>query len=247
MYGRKIAIITGASSGIGYEATLEIDRRFNSLEEIWIIGRNEEKLNALAAKLHRSVRIIMMDVTKQSDIDALEGLLDQYEPNIRMLFQSAGEGLHGRFMERTTKDQTYMLDLNCKALTNIAHICIPYMRKGSHMINLASSAGFIPLPSFAVYGASKAYVLNLSRALNYELAKRRIHVMAVCPGPVDTPFFDKSERYYDDEAFMKFKSLFMNTPKRVAKKAICDAALYKSVSTDTILITALRFLSKLYI
>ena len=111
----KVAIITGATSGIGYEAAIQIDRRFTSLDEIWIIGRREEKLLELRKKLRHSVRTFAMDVTDEADMNAFEDVLYKLNPNIRMVFQSAGMGLHGKFAEMTAKDQTAMIRLNCEA------------------------------------------------------------------------------------------------------------------------------------
>ena len=239
----KVAIITGATSGIGYEAALQIDRRFASLDEIWIIGRREEKLLELHKKLRHSVRSFTMDVTDEADMKAFEDVLYSINPNIRMVFQSAGMGLHGRFAELTAKDQAAMIRLNCEALTNFASMCIPFMKRGSHMINVASSAGFMPFPGYSVYGASKAYVLNFSRALRAELKPRKIHVMAVCPGPVNTPFFDVSERY--GGGISPFKKAMMNKPEVVVRRALGDAALHKPVSVDGAHIGAFRLLIKI--
>ena len=145
----KVAIITGATSGIGYEAAIQIDRRFASLDEIWIIGRREEKLLELQRKLKHGVRTFAMDVTKQTDMEEFEDVLYKLNPNIRMLFQSAGMGLHGKFAEMTAKDQAAMIRLNCEALTDMTSLCLPFMRRGSHIINLASSAAFLPFPVWA--------------------------------------------------------------------------------------------------
>ena len=240
----KVAIVTGASSGIGWEAALEIDRRFRSLDEIWIVGRNEEKLRILSRHLKHANRIVIMDVTDPEDMDAFEDVLMKIHPNIRMLFQSAGEGLHGRFDEICRQDETHMIRLNCEALTHITSICLPYMRKGSHIIHLASAAAFSPIPGFAVYSGSKSYVLSFSKALRGELKKRGINVTAVCPGPVDTPFFDKSERFV--HGLGPIKKFVMNKPKNVARKAICDAGFKMRVSFDTPIFAITSVLSKIF-
>ena len=241
----RIALVTGASSGIGWEAVLEIDRRFPSLDEIWMVGRNEEKLRVLSKHIRHANRIILMDITDNEDMDAFEEVLKEIKPNIRMLYQSAGEGLHGRFDEMKRDDETEMIRLNCEALTAMTSMCLPYMRAGSHIINMASSAAFAPIPSFGVYCASKAYVLSFSKSLRMELKKRKIHVTAVCPGPVDTPFFDRSERY--TKGLPMFKKFIMNNPKRVAVKAICDAGFHLNTSFDTPLILIASFLGKIFL
>lgn len=240
----KVAIITGATSGIGYEAAVQIDRRFRSLDEIWIIGRREEKLLELQKKLKHSVRTFAMDVTDEKDMAEFENVLYKLNPNVRMLFQSAGMGLHGKFAEMTAKDQAAMVRLNCEALTNVTSMCLPFMRRGGHIIHLASSAAFLPFPGYSVYGASKAYVLNFSRALRAELKPKGIHVLAVCPGPVNTPFFDVSERY--GTGMSPFKKAMMNTPEVVVRRALGDAALHKAVSVDAPHIGAFRLLVKVF-
>lgn len=238
----KVAIITGATSGIGREAAIQIDRRFTSLDEIWVIGRREEKLLELRKELKHSVRTFAMDITDEKDMAEFKEMLHILMPNIRMLFQSAGAGLHGRVSETKTMDQTAMIRLNCEALTAMTSICLPFMKRNSHIINLASSAGFMPFPGYAVYGASKSYVLNYSRALRAELQHRKIHVLAVCPGPVNTPFFDVSERY--GNGLSPFKRSMMNTPEVVVRRALGDAALHKPVSVDNPMIGAFRILAK---
>lgn len=238
----KVAIITGATSGIGREAAIQIDRRFGSLDEIWIIGRREAKLGELEKHLKHSVRMFAMDVTDEKDMQEFENVLYKLNPNVKMLFQSAGQGLHGKFEEMTAQDQAYMVRLNCEALTNFVSICLPFMKRNSHIINVASSAGFIPFPGYSVYSASKAYVLQLSRALRAELKHRGIHVLAVCPGPVNTEFFDISERY--GTGISPFKKSMMNTPEVVVRRALGDAALHKPVSVDGPHIGAFRVLVK---
>lgn len=238
----KVAIITGATSGLGWEAAVQIDERFKSLDEIWIIGRREDKLLELSACLAHSTRSFTMDVTDAQDRKEFCEALKKYRPNIRMLFQSAGKGLHGDFDKMKIEDETEMLRLNCEALLEMTHLCLPYMRKNSHIIHIASMAAFLPFPGYSVYGASKAFVLNFSRALRAELRKRKIHVMAVCPGPVNTPFFDVSERYTN--GLSAFKRKFMNTPEKVIKKALNDAGSHRAVSVDNCIMRFCYFLSR---
>ena len=115
-----------------------------------------------------------------------------------------------------------MIDLNCKALTLFTGICLPYVSTHSRIINAASAAAFSPQPGFNVYAATKAYVLSFSRALNAELKSRKVTVTAICPGPVDTEFFDI--------AGSKGMKLKYSDPAKVVTKAIKDAALGNEIS-----------------
>ncbi len=238
----KVAIVTGATSGIGWEAARQIDERFAGLDEIWLIGRKEEKLLTLSKQLKHSVRTFCMDLLSKQDRGEFTDFLKKARPSIRMLFQSAGVGLHGRFADRNLEDSLEMIQINCEALTYMTAICLPYMKANSHIIHMASSAGFVPFPGYAVYGASKSYVISFSRALRTELRKRKIHVLAVCPGPVNTPFFDISERY--TKGISSFKRSHMNSPAAVVRRALSDAALHKSVSVDHPVIALFRLVSK---
>ncbi len=227
----KVAIITGATSGIGREAALLIDERFDSLDEIWIVGRNEEKLDELSELLRHSVRTFAMDLTKDTELDAFEAVVAKLNPNIRMLFNCAGAGLHGYFHEMNRLEETEMIRLNCESLTTMTAICIPYMRKGARILQFASIAAFAPFPGYAVYGATKAYVLNFSRAIRFELIKKGIVVTTVCPGPVNTNFFQNSEKYTGGVS--SFKKKFMDSPNRVVRKALDDAGLCLPVSINS--------------
>lgn len=224
----NIVIITGASSGMGTEFALQLDAALSmkKVDEIWLIARRKEALLEVASVLEHTTRVLDMDVTKQSDVDRFKALLSRERPNIRMLVNCAGYGVLGAFDEQSEADVLGMIDLNCRALTQMTHICLPYMRKNSRMIQLASSAAFIPQKSFAVYAATKSYVLSFSRGLNEDLKKRGIHVTAVCPGPVDTPFFDLAEK---DGDTLAIKKLVMAKAELVVEQAIRASRAKKSM------------------
>ena len=192
---KNIIIITGASSGIGQEFALQIDTAFSNIDEIWLIARREERLKEVAKVMEHATRLIPMDVTDEYAMDDLEMLLEEEQVTVRMLINAAGFGLMGEFDDIPLEEQTDMLLVNCEALTKLTHITLPYMARGSRIIQMASAAAFLPQPGFAIYAATKAYVLSFSRALNRELAYRGIYVTAVCPGPVNTEFFEVAEQY----------------------------------------------------
>ena len=197
----KIAVITGASSGMGREFVYAIDREF-ALDEIWVIARREERLKELQKECKTKVRPITLDLTSSESYNIYKTLLEECVPKIEILINGAGFGLFGEFMRMDLEKQLNIIDLNTKGLTAITHISIPYMPQGSHLVNLASNSSWQPVPYINVYGSSKAYVINFSRALGMELRARKIHVMAVAPGWIKTEFFehavnDDTIKYYD--------------------------------------------------
>ncbi len=218
----KIAVVTGASSGMGKEFAYQIDRKYGKLDEIWLIARRKERLMELEKELHMPTRVFAMDMTDDSDMKAFADCLKENNPDIKLLVNCAGYGKIGRFDEIDIYEQTGMIDLNCKALTLFTGICLPYVSTHSRIINAASAAAFSPQPGFNVYAATKAYVLSFSRALNAELRSRKVTVTAICPGPVDTEFF-----YIAGSKGMKLKC---SDPAKVVTKAIKDAALGNEIS-----------------
>lgn len=192
---KNIIIITGASSGIGQEFALQIDTAFSNIDEIWMIARREDRLLEVARVMEHNTRLIMMDLTDEYAMDDFEMLLEESNVTVRMLINAAGYGLMGAFEELSLEEQLGMLQVNCEALTKMTYIVLPYMARGSRIIQMASSAAFVPQLDFAVYAATKSYVLSFSRALNKELSCYGIYVTAVCPGPVNTEFFSIAEQY----------------------------------------------------
>lgn len=216
----NIILITGASSGMGVEFALQLDNVFQNIDEIWLVARRKKEMLEVAQHLEHTTRVLDMDVTNDEHIERLKEVLADERPVIRMLVNSAGYGIMGDFSAASIKDELGMIDVNCKALTQLTHLCIPYMRKNSRIIQLASSAAFLPQPNFAVYAATKSYVLSFSRALNQELRRRKIYVTAVCPGPVDTPFFDIAEK---TGSTLAVKKLTLVRADQVVEKAIADS------------------------
>ena len=186
----KIALITGASSGLGREFARQIPKLYQNLDEIWVVARRAERLNELEMELKVPVRIFDGDLNQDYIYKKLGIALGKSHANVRMLVNAAGYGKIGTFCEYGWKEETGMVDLNCRSLTRMTALCLPYMHCGSRIVNLSSAAAFGPQPGFAVYAATKSYVYSLSMALGRELKGSGIYVTAVCPGPVDTEFFD---------------------------------------------------------
>ncbi len=224
---KKIAIVTGASSGMGKEFVKQLDRCAKHLDEIWIVARRTGKLFQLEKQISCQVVVCPADLTKEEDILGIKRLLSKEKPKISILVNGAGYGIHGKVEASEDDRQLGMIDLNCRALTAMTKICLPYMAKGGRIVQLASSAAFVPQPKFAVYAATKSYVLSFSRALNAELADRRISVTAVCPGPVDTEFFAQDDCDINNTFY---KRLVMAKPEAVVKQALSDAVRRKELS-----------------
>lgn len=239
----NIAIVTGASSGLGREFVMQIADRYSGLDEIWVIARRKERLLELANAAPMNLRIFDMDLTDGRELCELEQELQNRKPNVRMLVNSAGFGFLADFTQEKWDTWGAMIDLNCKVLSRITYMALPYMGKGARILNLASSAAFVPQPGFNVYAASKAYVLSFSRALHAELRDRQITVTAVCPGPVHTEFFSVADPHH---ATAFFKKLIMAEPRNVVFKALDDARLGKDMSVFGNTIKGLRILSKIF-
>lgn len=199
----KIALITGASSGMGREFVRELDKS-EDFDEIWAVARRLDRLEALSGEVRARLRPIALDLT--TGLAYLSGLLEKEKPEIAVLVNAAGFGKFKAFTEISLQDQLSMIDLNDKALVSVTYAALPFMTRGSRIYNLGSLSSFQPVPYINVYGATKAFVLSFSRALNVELRPRGIRVMAVCPGWVKTEFFDHAvsddtityyNRYYE--------------------------------------------------
>lgn len=239
---KKIVIITGASSGLGEEFALQLDQVLQTVDEIWLIARRRERLTELARKLRIPTRVFPIDLTDDKEIDTLEYILKTTDPSVCMLINCAGYGLMGAFSALDLEEQAGMLDLNCEALMRITYICIPYMPGNARLIQLASSAAFLPQQNFAVYAATKSFVLSFSRALQEELRERKIWVTAVCPGPVDTEFFDIAEQY---GTTLAVKKLTLVSAQKVVTQALNDSRKKRTVSVCSLPIQSFWLLSKL--
>ncbi len=185
----KIAIVTGASSGMGREFVLQLPQ-YVQVDEIWAIARRTAALESLKAESAVPVRPIALDLCDSASFDALAAVLKEEKPNIRLLVNAAGFGKFGAYHKVSVADDKRMIDLNCTALVLMTRLCIPYMASGSHILQLDSLSAFQPVPYITTYGATKAFVLSYSRAMNRELKSAGIRMMAMNPGWVKTEFFN---------------------------------------------------------
>ena len=237
----KIAILTGVTSGMGKEFALQFDKNMKKLDEFWLIGRDPDKLREIKKQMTHKCKIFVCDLNERTELKKVMRELYAGSYEIKILVNCAGYGKIGSFEDISYNDNMGMIDVNCRALTSLTYDCIPFMCDNSRIINVASSGGFVPQPYFAVYCATKSYVLSFSRALNAELKDKNIAVTAVCPGPVATNFFNVAE---SGGAKLKIKDLVMANPKDVVKKAIRDSLLKKEISVYGLPIKAFQVVSK---
>ena len=214
----SIAIITGASSGIGSEFVKQLKNYAPHIDEIWAIARRENLLEELKSKTDISLKALPLDLTKTESLDALEQMLKAEAKEVGVLINCAGYGKFGNYEDIENTAALGMIDLNCRALVGVTNLVIPFMKRGAKILQVCSIASFQPLPLMSVYAASKVFVLNFSRALSVELKPRGITVTALCPGWVDTPFFATATDTKNPKAVTKYA--FMQSAERVARHGL---------------------------
>lgn len=221
---RNIAIVTGASSGIGREFCRQLDARAGGpLDKIWAIARRADRLEALASECTTPVRTFALDLTDGASFDVIdEALAEDDEINVQWLVNAAGFGKFGDLGTIGAKGNAGMVKLNCLAVVEMCYRCLLHMHAGSRIINMASVAALVPQPGLAVYSASKRFVLDLSRSLDMELGDAGIHVTAVCPKFMNTEFLDRPG---DADALSHMTWIGFESPQRVVEKAIHAAVL----------------------
>ena len=205
---KKVAIITGASSGMG-RVFARTAAQHVEFDELWIIARRADRLEELKAQLHDiQVRPLALDLTEASAISEIAALLAQEKPQVSLLVNGAGFGKFQAVMDVPQGVADSMLDLNCRALMDMCYTCIPYMSRGSKILNIASVAAFQPVPYLAEYAATKAFVLSLSRALWKELRPQGITVTALCPYWTRTEFFDTANEKSGKDRITYYNAMY---------------------------------------
>lgn len=216
---KKIAIVTGASSGIGKEFFLTLIEKEPTLEEVWVIARSEEKLNELIPLSVIPLRIFALDLSKTESADVIARALNEEKPDVRYLICASGFGRFSSVEEDDRAVLENMIDLNCRSILSLTKIVTPYLYEGSVAILIASVASFQPIPYIATYSASKAFVLSYGRAWNRELRKsRKARCLCVCPFWTKTAFFDRAK---SENPVVK-KYAVMYEPKQIVTRAFKD-------------------------
>ncbi len=239
----NIAIITGVTSGLGYEFLKAVINDYPSLDEIWIIARRQQKLIEISKQFNVKIRPITLDLTQNESIDKIGDMLGEKNPNVKILINNAGFGELGNFYENDYKNQIKMIDLNNSALTAMCTVCARFMSAGSFIINVASIASFVPNPRMAVYCSTKAYVKSFTRCIREELKPKKINAFVVCPGPMSTEFLDVAG--ISGGKSKTFEILPYTKPEKVAKNSVKLAARGRGVYTPGVFYKFYRILSKL--
>ena len=223
----KIAVITGASSGMGREFAIQLSHEAN-FDEMWVIARRKEALESLKDQVCCPIRPIAMDLLNPDSFQRYADLLDMVQPEIKVLVNCAGFGKFGRYDQIPLQDCMNMIDLNCKALVAMTQLSLPYMHRDGKIVELDSLSAFQPVPYLNVYGSTKAFVLSYSRALNQELKSRGIRVMALCPFWTRTAFFARATVNGGESVVKKYVAMY--EPEQLVQRAWRDAKRGKDVS-----------------
>jgi len=228
-----IAIVTGATGDIGEEFVKSL---LSETDQVWAVGRSENKLTSLKKKYGDKIVPVRVDLSDMNDLFSFCEKIESEKPEIRYLVNNAGVAKMKPVSEFTLEEISDMLDINDKAATLICRACIPYMVKGSYILNVASASAFQPNPYIALYSASKAYLLSFTRSLNVE--NENITCTAVCPGWVDTQMLPKQR----DGKDIRYPG--MTPASKVVEVALKDCHKGKDVSVCSFYFRYMRFLSK---
>ncbi len=235
----NIAVITGASSGLGAEFTRAVAEQ-NDVDEIWVVARRKERLEELAKECAPAhVRPVPMDLTDRKSFTELKKMLEEERANIQILINNAGYCSCGLFEDMSEKDIDMMIDLDIKAMTLVNRVCIPYMNKGSYAVIVGSVSSFVPVVGQAVYSAAKAYARFHGQALRAELKKKGINVMVLSPGNMDT---EMNVRGGDGEKAGRLPYLSL---KKITRTSLKQASAGKGFYTPGWFYKGYRIVSKI--
>lgn len=238
---KNIAIVTGASSGLGKEFVRLITKK-RGIDEIWAIARNEQKLQRLAIEMGIKVKTFSKDLSDLKQVKSVGALLENSSYQVQYLVNNAGFAKFCSYKDLSVDESLNMIDLNIRALVAMGLICLPYMPKGAHLINIASQASFFPLPYQNIYSSTKAFVRHYTRALNVELKDKGVSATAVCPGWISTGLFERG-LIGAEKATNNFYGMVQ--PDVVAKKALRDADRNKDISIYGLYVKSTHVLSKI--
>ena len=238
----SIAILTGASAGLGQSFFRSLLTRHPDLSGIWLVARRRERLEEMAAGCPVPVTVLPLDLVDTASYDVLTEKLQAEDAKVKILINNAGLGELDNVADSTWPVQSRMVDLNCRALTAVTTLVLPYMERGGFIVNVCSIASFCPNTRMTVYSSTKAYVMSFTKGLREELKPLGINALAVCPGPMRTEFLDVANI---TERSKMFKTLPYSDPDAVADKAMAAAAKGRCVYTHLFLFKFYRVLAKI--
>ena len=224
---KKIAVVTGASSGMG-RIFAQTAYKHADFDELWVIARRIDRLKELEDKCGTKVKCVALDLSRRESFEEYERLLTENDADVKLLVQCSGYGKFDATIQTPLSDNLNMVDLNCEAVMALAQLTVPHMHSGAKILNIASVAGFQPIPYINVYAATKAFVLYFSRALNRELKPKGISVTALCPFWTKTEFFDRAVDKTKDAVIKKYVAMY--EPEQLVKRAWRDIERGKDVS-----------------
>lgn len=235
---QRVAIVTGASGGIGRQFTRLLLQE--EIDEIWAVARNQKKLNELREKFGDKVVPIPMDLARTGELDSIGMRLAEQKPVVMYLINNAGMAKMGSYEDFTAEEIEGTIHINCSAIAVLCTLCIPYMQRGSRILNVSSASAFQPLPYLNLYASTKAFARSYSRSLHQELRKTGITVTAVCPGWVDTELLMR-EIHGKRVSFPGIVSA-----QQVAETALRDAKRGKDMSVCSLYVKYEHVFAKLF-
>lgn len=234
---KKIAIITGATGGIGREFVRQM--RGYHVDEIWAVARSEKRLQTLREECGTKIIPVPADLSDIGGIAKIEEKLRERNVKVCYLINNAGIARMGAGQDFSQEEIITTIDVNCKAPILLCNICLPYMDTESRILNISSASAFQPNPYINLYAASKVFLRNYSRALNVELRGSGISVTAVCPGWVDTELIPREING------KKVMYPGMVSAKSVVAKALKDAEKRRDMSVCSLYVRCQHVIVKL--
>ena len=225
---KRIIVVTGASSGMGREFALQICRRVQA-DELWALGRNQQRLEELQDQVDAKVVPIALDLTDRKEVkEKFVSRLEEENPRVLILGNCAGFGKFDHTENLDADTLVNMVDLNVSAYVAMISWCLPHMDRGGKIMNISSCAGFQPIPYINCYAATKAFVTSYGRALNEELKYRDIHVLTVTPFWTKTAFFDRAIDPKKKLVVLNYAAMY--DPAKVMRQAVKDLFTKKEIS-----------------
>lgn len=239
----NIAIITGASSGLGVKFLEAIINRYPLMDEYWILARRKERLDKLACKYkNKKVITIEVDLSDENSYNELIKRLKNEKPHVKVLINNAGYEKSGKFLDMKQEDILNMISVNIKGMTLIQKIILPYMQKESYTIITCSISSFVPVPNQTVYSATKKYIYYFGKALREEMLDKNINVLLLCPGNMDTEMNPKGQ----GRQSQKINKLPFLDMSKITVKALEKAEKGKSIYTPGSFYKFYQIVSKIF-